>query len=103
VDIYLDQTRCTCCFPCVVACKDKHDVPAGPASWRRLKTIEKGEHPDPGFLTNHCYHSGTPACVSTCTAGAISKREKDGIVVVARDSSKLKTTRLSRKGSSRYL
>jgi anaerobic dimethyl sulfoxide reductase subunit B (iron-sulfur subunit) len=70
-----------------VACKDKHDVPAGPASWLRLKTIEKGEYPDPfvGFLTIHCYHCGTPACVSTCPVGAISKREKDGIVVVARD------------------
>ncbi len=49
---------------------------------------EKGEYPDPfvAFLTNPCYHCGKPACVSACPVGAISKREQDGIVVVARDS-----------------
>jgi anaerobic dimethyl sulfoxide reductase subunit B (iron-sulfur subunit) len=30
---YFDQTRCTGCYTCVVACKDWHDIPAGPASW----------------------------------------------------------------------
>ena len=40
--IYINQNRCTGCFACVVACKDWHDVPAGPASWIRVKTVEKG-------------------------------------------------------------
>ena len=39
---YFDQTLCTGCYTCIVACKDWHDVPAGPASWMRLKTVEKG-------------------------------------------------------------
>ncbi|MEE8174036.1 MAG: 4Fe-4S binding protein [Dehalococcoidia bacterium] len=30
---YFDQTRCTGCYACSVACKDWDDVPAGPASW----------------------------------------------------------------------
>jgi anaerobic dimethyl sulfoxide reductase subunit B (iron-sulfur subunit) len=87
IGFYFDQTRCTGCYACVVACKDSHDVPAGPASWLRLTTIEKGKYPDPfvAFLTNLCYHCGKPACVLTCPADAISKGEQDGIVVVARD------------------
>ena len=43
---YFDQTRCTGCYACVVACKDWHDVPAGPASWRKVATIEEGNFPD---------------------------------------------------------
>jgi anaerobic dimethyl sulfoxide reductase subunit B (iron-sulfur subunit) len=34
---YFDQTRCTGCYTCAVACKDWHDVPAGPASWMRVE------------------------------------------------------------------
>jgi len=72
----------------VVACKDWHDVPAGPASWIRVVTIEKGKYPDlfVAFLTTACYHCSQPACVSSCPASAISKRQQDGIVVVDREA-----------------
>lgn len=85
--MYLDQNRCTGCFACVVACKDWHDVPAGPASRIRLKTIEKGSYPSVfvAFLPTTCYHCQNPACESVCPTGAISKREEDGIVVIDRD------------------
>jgi anaerobic dimethyl sulfoxide reductase subunit B (iron-sulfur subunit) len=55
---YFDQTRCTGCYTCVVACKDWHDVPAGPASWRRVVTIEEGKFPDVfvAWLATSCYH-----------------------------------------------
>lgn len=88
IGFYFDQTRCTGCCACVVACKDWHDVPAGPASWRRVKTIEKGKFPNlfVAFLTTACYHCAEPACVDACPAGAISKREQDGIVVVDRET-----------------
>lgn len=81
---YFDQTRCTGCYTCIVACKDWHDVPAGPASWRRVATIEKGEYPDVfvAFLATSCYHCDQPACAAACPAEAITKRKKDGIVVV---------------------
>jgi len=84
---YFDQTRCTECYTCVVACKDWHDVPAGPASWRRVQTIERGQYPDVfvTFLSTSCYHCEEPACVEACPAGAISKRTEDGIVVVDRE------------------
>jgi anaerobic dimethyl sulfoxide reductase subunit B (iron-sulfur subunit) len=86
--MYIDQNRCSGCFACVVACKDWHDVPAGPASWIRVKTIEKGKYPDlfVAFLPTTCYHCQTPACVSACPVNAITKRAEDGIVTVDRET-----------------
>lgn len=84
---YFDQTLCTGCYTCIVACKDWNDVPAGPASWMRLKTIEKGKYPDVfvANIVNPCFHCADAACIDACAAGAITKREKDGVVVVDRD------------------
>lgn len=81
---YFDQTRCIGCFTCVVACKDWNGVDAGPASWRRVTTMEKGEYPDlfVSFLSHACYHCSEPACVAACPVKAISKCDVDGIVVV---------------------
>ena len=84
--LYFDQTRCIGCHTCVVACKDWHDVPAGPASWIRVLTIERGKYPEPflAYLLTPCYHCTEPTCVSACPVNAISKREQDGSVVVDR-------------------
>lgn len=81
---YFDQSRCTGCYTCTVACKDWHDVPAGPASWRRVSTIEKGKYPKlfAAFLSLSCTHCAEPTCIPACPVNAISKREADGIVVV---------------------
>jgi len=86
--MYIDQNRCMGCFACVVACKDWHDVPAGPASWIRLKTIEKGKYPNlfVAFLPTTCYHCENPECISVCPAEAITKRDEDGIVIVDREA-----------------
>lgn len=85
---YFDQTVCTRCCTCIVACKDWHDVPAGPASYLRIKTVEKGVYPEVSvhhmFLS--CYHCAEPVCVAACPAEAITKRSTDGIVVVDRDA-----------------
>lgn len=83
---YFNQTRCTGCYTCVVACKDWHDVPAGPANWIRIATIEKGKYPDVfvAHFFNTCYHCADPVCVKACPVAAITKRE-DGIVVVDRE------------------
>ena len=88
IGFYFDQTRCTGCSTCIVACKDWNDVEAGPVSWRRVITIEKGKYPDlfVAFLATACYHCLKPACVDACPVGAISKREQDGVVVVDRDA-----------------
>jgi len=85
---YFNQTLCIDCRTCVVACKDWHDVPAGPASFIRMVTIEKGKYPDVSVhsMFVSCYHCAEPACVSSCPVGAITKRDEDGVVVVDRET-----------------
>jgi anaerobic dimethyl sulfoxide reductase subunit B (iron-sulfur subunit) len=85
---YFNQSRCTGCYTCLIACKDWHDsVDAEPQDWIRITAIEKGKFPEPSlaylFLT--CLHCADPACMEVCPAGAISKRETDGVVIVDRD------------------
>lgn len=84
---YFDQTRCTGCYACAVACKDWHDVDAGPVNWLRLQVVEKGRFPDlfMAYLVTPCYHCANPPCVLACPVSAISKRESDGIVIVDRE------------------
>lgn len=85
---YFDQTRCTGCYTCIVACKDWNDIKPGPVSLRRVISIEKGKYPDlfAAFLSISCYHCGKPACVEVCPCDAIYKREEDGLVVVDREA-----------------
>jgi len=84
---YFDQSRCTGCFACAIACKDWHDVPAGPARWMRLLYHEEGRFP--GVFVSHmatpCYHCAEPVCAFVCPNEAITKRDEDGIVVIDRD------------------
>jgi anaerobic dimethyl sulfoxide reductase subunit B (iron-sulfur subunit) len=84
---FFDQTRCTGCYACQVACKDWHDIEAGPVNWMKLLVIEAGKYPSPflAYLTSPCYHCANPACATACPADAIAKRETDGIVVVDRE------------------
>jgi len=87
VGFYFDQQRCTGCYACVVACKQWHGVPAGPARWRRVETIEAGRFPDlwVAHLSLSCSHCLEPTCAAACPTGAITKRVEDGIVVVDKD------------------
>jgi anaerobic dimethyl sulfoxide reductase subunit B (iron-sulfur subunit) len=41
-----------------VACKDWHDIPAGPENWMRMLYSEKGRYPDVfvSYLAIPCYH-----------------------------------------------
>lgn len=84
---YFDQTRCTGCYTCAVACKDWHDLDAGPVNWMRVRAIEKGKFPNVfvAYLVSPCYQCAEPPCVLACPAAAIVKRESDGIVVVDRE------------------
>jgi anaerobic dimethyl sulfoxide reductase subunit B (iron-sulfur subunit) len=84
---YFDQTRCTGCHTCNVACKDWHDIEAGPVNWMRVTTIEQGRFPHVfvAWLVLPCCHCEQPDCVAACPVGAITKRADDGIVVVDRE------------------
>lgn len=83
---YFDQTRCIGCYACVVACKDWHDIPEGPAGWIKVATLEKGEFPDVSlcYLFSTCFHCVHPPCIEACPVNAIKKRENDGIVFIDR-------------------
>ena len=81
---YFDQTRCTGCYACAVACKDWHDLEQGPAKWMRVTPIEYGKFPDlfVAYMVSPCYHCVNPPCLRVCPEDAILKREADGIVFV---------------------
>jgi anaerobic dimethyl sulfoxide reductase subunit B (iron-sulfur subunit) len=85
---YFDQSRCTGCQTCQVACKDWNDVPPGPAAWLRIQSLENGRFPNVSvrFLLYRCFHCAEPACLKACPTGSLSKREKDGLVIVNRES-----------------
>ncbi len=84
---YFNDARCTGCYACVVACKDWHDIPAGPVFFRRVVITEQGRFPRVSvrFVSTACHHCDKPLCIAACPAGAIRKRAKDAIVVVARE------------------
>lgn len=71
-----------------MACKDWHDIPAGPVSWIHVATTERGQFPNISvrFLVSLCYHCAKPPCVPACPAGAIIKLKENGVVVVCRET-----------------
>jgi len=84
IGFYFDQTRCTGCSACRVACKDWNDVPAGPENWMRVLYTEKGKFPRPfvSYMIAPCWHCAEPLCAAACPVDAITKRAEDGIVLV---------------------
>lgn len=84
IGFYFDQTRCTGCSACRVACKDWHDIPAGPENWMRVLYTEIGKFPNVfvGYMIGACWHCLDPVCAPTCPAGAITKNAENGIVLV---------------------
>lgn len=84
---YFDQTRCTGCFACSVACKDWHDIDAGPVNWMRVLEMEDGDFPNVfiAYLASPCYQCINPPCAMACPTKAITGRESDGIVTVDRE------------------
>ena len=84
VGFYFDQSRCTGCSACRVACKDWNDIPAGPENWMRIRYTEKGKFPKPfvSYMVAPCWHCAEPVCAAACPVDAITKRAEDGIVLV---------------------
>lgn len=92
---YHNADDCVGCKACVIACKDKNDLPIG----RKLRRVydyagAKWTVGDDGVCKHSdvfaysisiaCMHCESPACVESCPTGAMTKGE-DGIVVVDRD------------------
>jgi anaerobic dimethyl sulfoxide reductase subunit B len=90
---YIDQSRCTGCNTCTVACMQWHDIPPGSVRWMRVYQWEKGAFPNTRLyiLPVPCYHCAKPVCIKACSNGAIYKEQKFGAVLV--DSKKCTGTR----------
>jgi len=84
---YFDQSRCTGCYACVIACRDWHNITDTSVEIRKVIPLEQGKYPEIklSYISLSCCHCEIPACKEACPAGAISKREIDGIMVVDQD------------------
>lgn len=91
---YFNQSVCTGCKACQIACKDKNNNPVG-VNFRRVVQYGGGgwaPHPTfkgimvPSSLYNYqvsvaCMHCANPICVEVCPANAMVKHA-NGVVVV---------------------
>ncbi|MGC3954761.1 MAG: dimethylsulfoxide reductase subunit B [Propionicimonas sp.] len=87
---HFDQSLCTGCKACQVACIDKHDLPIG-VMWRRVVEYSggswrrEGETFTPNVFTYYtsiaCNHCENPVCVQVCPTTAMTQRD-DGTIFV---------------------
>ena len=88
---FLDIQICTGCKTCMIACKDKNDLPMG-VRWRRVVEFAGGDWDrleDGAFSQNvfayyisvSCNHCQDPICVQVCPSTAMNQDDR-GIVSV---------------------
>jgi anaerobic dimethyl sulfoxide reductase subunit B len=94
---FFDQSRCSGCRACTLACKSWNGLPPGPLKYLKIYEYEKGSFPDVRvhFQWIPCYHCEKPVCISKCRSGAIYKEKKYGAVII--DSEKCNGCRLCYK------
>jgi anaerobic dimethyl sulfoxide reductase subunit B (iron-sulfur subunit) len=88
IGFYFDQSRCTGCYACEIACRDWHDIQDTTVKWRRVSATEQGAYPDVqlSYMSLSCLHCAHPACRDACPSDAIHKRESDGTMMVDADT-----------------
>jgi anaerobic dimethyl sulfoxide reductase subunit B (iron-sulfur subunit) len=84
---FFDQSRCTGCQTCAIACKSYHELPVGPVKYLRIYQYEKGAFPEVRLHMQWvpCYHCEAPVCVDACPAQAIHKEARFGAVLIDSD------------------
>ena len=83
-----DVSKCSGCMACVVACQDQNDFASDDAvAFRHETKYEDGHYPDARIfhLSMTCQHCGDAPCITVCPAGALSRKDEDGSVVVNHD------------------
>ncbi len=81
--LYFDESRCTACETCVIACKDWHDLELG-VHWLRVKVFESGVFPRVKlkYRLNICRHCRAAPCIEGCPTEVIIRMEAhDGVLV----------------------
>jgi anaerobic dimethyl sulfoxide reductase subunit B (iron-sulfur subunit) len=83
---FFDQSRCTGCQNCALACKAKTGTNPGQVRLLRLYQWETGAFPNTRvhMLFAPCYHCENPVCV-TAANGALIKEPKYGAVLIDPD------------------
>jgi len=81
---FFDQSRCTGCHTCAVACKQWHGLPPGPLKFLRIYQHESGGFPSVRlhYYWMPCYHCEDPPCLDACPTGAIRKEAEYGTVLI---------------------
>ncbi|MBI4525337.1 MAG: 4Fe-4S dicluster domain-containing protein [Deltaproteobacteria bacterium] len=82
----IDLARCVGCDACTIACQTENGTPPG-IHYAPVFRKEVGKFPQAKvvFLPTLCMHCADAPCLKSCPTGAISRREKDGIVLVDQD------------------
>ena len=83
-NITFDESRCTGCLACTVACAEENDIDiaAGDAFFRTVSVTETpGKAPLLHFSTDACRHCKDAKCIPACNEGCIFRDEETGLVV----------------------
>lgn len=84
--LWVDLEHCTGCRACTIQCKAENNTPLD-VDYNRVIYVESGSYPDTRrlFVPMPCMHCGRPPCQAACPVRAITKRAKDGIVLIDGD------------------
>ena len=87
IGFFFDQSRCSGCLTCVLACRQWHSTEWEVGNWRRVRAVESGNYPGlkVSFFSFSCFHCEVPLCLSNCPTSAIHRVEEKGAVLVHPD------------------